>query len=158
MVKDLSFLGQIKYHRMGSEHLDQVAFIERESFHTPWSKDTFSYEIKFNTFAHYMVALADKKKVAGYAGMWIIMDEAHITNVAVQKKQRGRGLGLELMQRMIAWALTLGAMRMTLEVRPSNTPARSLYATLGFKERGVRKKYYADTGENAIIMWKDRLP
>lgn len=151
-------LSLLTYDRLRPEHLDQVVAIERASFTTPWSKNAFLYEIKYNEFAHYLTALTAKRNVAGYAGMWIVLDEAHLTNVAVHEHYRRRGLGLELMQKMIVWAVALGADRMTLEVRPSNKPARTLYANLGFEERGIRKNYYSDTGENAIIMWKDKLP
>lgn len=158
MVKDPVFLRRLKYDRLQPEHLDQVVAIERSSFPTPWSKNAFNYEIKFNEFAHYLVALCEDNEVAGYAGMWVILDEAHVTNVAVHSKYRRLGLGLELMQKIMVWAAALGAKRMTLEVRPSNIPARTLYSNLGFEERGTRKEYYSDTGENAIIMWKDSLP
>lgn len=158
MPSDPAFISSLKFQRMQTEHLDQVTAIERASFPTPWSKNAFAYEISHNEFAHYMVALAAGEEVAGYAGMWVILDEAHVTNVAVRDKYRRRGLGTELMQKMILWAMALGATRMTLEVRPSNTRARTMYARLGFVERGIRKQYYSDTGENAIIMWKDQLP
>ncbi len=157
-MADSELLNLFTYDRMRAEHLDQVLAIEQASFPTPWSKNAFLYEIKDNEFAHYLTALTADGNVAGYAGMWIILDEAHLTNVAVHEHFRRRGLGLELMRRMIVWAAALGAGRMTLEVRPSNKPARILYAALGFEERGFRKNYYPDTGENAIIMWKDSLP
>lgn len=146
------------FDQLRPEHLDQVVAIEQASFPTPWSKNAFLYEIKNNEFAHYLTALTSERNVAGYAGMWIIFNEAHLTNVAVHKSYRRRGLGMALMQKMIIWAMELGADRMTLEVRPSNKPARTLYKNLGFEEKGIRKNYYSDTGENAIIMWKNNLP
>ncbi len=158
MPKDPVFLKQVKFVPLQIEHVNQITAIEQEAFTTPWSENSFAYEIKSNKFARYLVALLSEKEVAGYAGMWLILDEAHVTNIAVHRKYRGRGLGKELMRKLIVWAAIEGATTMTLEVRPSNTPARSLYASLGFREKGIRKKYYSDTGENAIIMWKENLP
>ncbi|RYD03254.1 hypothetical protein N752_20700 [Desulforamulus aquiferis] len=85
--------------------------------------------------------------------MWLVLDEAHITNVAVHPEYRGKSIGEALMLEMIQQAIIRGAVRMTLEVRPSNMAARELYKKLGFKEKGLRKKYYTDTNEDAIIMW-----
>lgn len=147
----------IKFKPMQLEHLDQVIAIESTSFPTPWSKNAFDYELQYNDFAHYIVALLNEHKVVGYAGMWVILDEAHITNIAIHKAYRCRGIGKALMREMIARAVLLGAERMTLEVRPSNLPARVLYTSLGFVENGIRKKYYSDTQEDAIIMWKYTL-
>jgi ribosomal-protein-alanine N-acetyltransferase len=156
-VSDQNTVTEIKIEPMQLEHLDQVIAIENTSFPTPWTKNAFDYELQYNDFAHYIVALLDERKVVGYAGMWVILDEAHITNVATHKEYRCRGIGMALMREMIARAVLLGAERMTLEVRPSNKPARALYARLGFVEKGVRKKYYSDTQEDAIIMWKYNL-
>jgi len=141
---------------MRLEHLDEVLKIEELSFPSPWSRSSFVYEITQNQFACYIVAVAEEK-VAGYGGMWLILDEAHITNVAVRTDYRMKGIGAALMLELIRQASLKGATRMTLEVRPSNTAARRLYASLGFKDIGLRKRYYTDTNEDAIIMWKDNL-
>ena len=114
-------------------------------------------EIQQNDFALYIVAVYDGA-VIGYGGMWLIFNEAHITNVAVRPDLRGKNIGKALMLEIIRQAVLRGADSMTLEVRPSNKIARRLYQGLGFKERGVRKHYYADTNEDAIIMWKENLP
>ncbi|MBC7325732.1 MAG: ribosomal protein S18-alanine N-acetyltransferase, partial [Moorella sp. (in: Bacteria)] len=106
-----------------------------------------------NNFAYYYIAQAGGQ-VVGYAGMWIILDEAHITNVAVHPHYRGRRLGELLLRVLMQEALHLGADRMTLEVRVSNRPAQRLYERLGFTRAGVRKGYYNDNREDAIIMWK----
>jgi ribosomal-protein-alanine N-acetyltransferase len=87
--------------------------------------------------------------------MWLILDEAHITNLAVHHDYRQRGAGRAIMQELIRHAAYSGIARLTLEVRPSNQAARHLYATLGFKEEGRRRGYYLDTNEDAIIMWKN---
>lgn len=146
----------VKFEEMRLEHLNQVMEIEKASFPSPWSRYSFVNEVMKNSFAYYIVAVSDKN-VVGYAGMWLILDEAHITSVAVHPHHRGNGIGRALMQEMVRRAAMMGINKMTLEVRPSNTAARHLYATLGFIERGVRKGYYADTREDAIIMWKDDI-
>lgn len=146
----------VTFEEMSVEHLDQVLEIEKVSFPTPWSHGAFKGELLQNDFAHYIVAVFDKT-VIGYGGMWIILDEAHITNVAVRPDLRGKDIGKALMLEIIRQAVIRGANRMTLEVRPSNNAARRLYHVLGFEERGVRKRYYSDTNEDAIIMWKENL-
>lgn len=147
----------VTFENMNVDHLDQVLQIEKASFPAPWSRDAFLGEILQNDLAYYIVAVSDGA-VSGYGGMWLILDQAHITNVAVGPDWRGKGLGKALMLEMIQLAAVRGAGSMTLEVRPSNKVARRLYHGLGFEERGVRKCYYAETNEDAIIMWKDDLP
>lgn len=146
----------IVFEEMGLEHLDQVLEIEKVSFPSPWSRSAFAYELLQNNFACYLVALAGDR-VVGYGGMWLILDEAHITNIAVHPDWRMKQIGRALMREMMRLAVTLGINRMTLEVRPSNAAARRLYTLLGFGERGMRKRYYTDTNEDAIIMWNDDL-
>lgn len=144
---------KLEIKKMRPEHLEEVLAIERNSFSTPWSYYAFAYEIK-NDFAYYIVTLS-AGKVIGYGGMWLILDEAHITNLAVHYSYRQRGVGRVIMQEFIRHAAHSGITRLTLEVRPSNQAARHLYATLGFKEEGRRRGYYLDTNEDAIIMWKN---
>lgn len=139
---------------MKEQHIPGVLIIEQVSFPTPWSRQAFTYEITQNNFAYYLVAV-DEERVLGYAGMWLVLDEAHITNIAIHPEQRGKKLGKSMMLEMMRQAVLRGAVRMTLEVRPSNYIARQLYQSLGFKEKGLRKKYYTDTNEDAIIMWVD---
>jgi len=146
----------VNFEEMRLEHLSQVVQIENASYPSPWSRHSFAYEVMKNSFACYIVAISGKK-VVGYAGMWLILDEAHITNVAVHPNYRKAGIGRALMMQMIGRAVVTGSNRMTLEVRPSNNAARHLYNKLGFKEGGVRKGYYIDTNEDAIIMWKENL-
>ncbi len=144
---------KLKITKIRPEHLEDVLVIERNSFSTPWSYYAFAYEIK-NDFAYYLAALSTDK-VIGYGGMWLILDEAHITNLAVHHNYRHRGIGRAIMQELIRHAAYSGITRLTLEVRPSNQAARRLYDTLGFKEEGRRRGYYQDTNEDAIIMWKN---
>lgn len=142
--------------RMTLDDVDGVMQVERLSFLTPWSRQSFVQELTQNPYARYLVARIGQQ-VIGYAGMWLILDEAHVTNVAVHPEWRGHGLGEWLMLRLIEWAQRDGATRMTLEVRVSNHVAQELYLKLGFKASGIRPGYYTDTREDALIMWKDLL-
>lgn len=132
-----------------------VVAVENASFRRPWSAASFYEELK-NPAARYLVA-AQGADLCGYVGLWIVLDEAQITNVAVAPAARAGGLGRRLMEAAIACAKAGGARAMTLEVRPSNAAARALYASLGFVERGRRKGYYADDREDALLLWLDAL-
>ena len=146
---------EIIFTPMLPEHIENVVRIEEVSFPTPWPMVSFANELR-NDFAFYVVALY-KSQVIGYAGMWLILDEAHVTNVAVHPDYRRHGVGRLLMQELIWKAVLLGATSMTLEVRAFNEVARQLYSTLGFRQEGRRRGYYTDTGEDALIMWKRLL-
>jgi len=148
---------QVRFESMRLEHIDQVVEIEKKSFPTPWPRQTFEFEVLYNELAEYAVAV-DNGRVVAYGGMWLVLDEAHVTNVAVHPAYRGRHIGRALMLELIRRAKARGATRMTLEVRPSNTVARSLYKSLGFVEKGIRKKYYQDNKEDAIVMWLEQFP
>lgn len=143
---------ELEYRFMTMQDVGAVAELERLSFTTPWPHDAFVNELTKNPNARYVVAVHQNRIVA-YCGMWIILDEAHITNVAVHPLYRGKKIGLGLMLKMMDVARMYHAKSMTLEVRPSNTVARNMYTKLGFKEHGVRKRYYSDNNEDAIIMW-----
>ena len=145
----------IHFRTLLPEDAEGVAAVERESFPTPWSREDFWREAS-NDFACYIVALEDAE-IIGFAGCWISFEEAQVTNIALTSAQRGRGLGKVLMAKLMRAAAERGAERMTLEVRPSNTPALRLYEGLGFAAIGVRKKYYQDNDEDAILMWHTKL-
>lgn len=144
---------QLEFFPLKAEDVDQIVEIEQVSFPTPWSKKAFLSEVEQNSLAHYYVCVFDGK-IIGYGGMWLILDEAHITNVAVHPDFRGKKVGKAIMLHLIAQALIKGIFRMTLEVRTSNSKAQNLYQKLGFESAGRRKGYYTDTKEDAIIMWK----
>jgi ribosomal-protein-alanine N-acetyltransferase len=144
----------ISFENMKKAHLADVVEIERVSFPTPWSQEAYYHEIAGNDFAYYIVALLGGK-VVGYCGMWIILDEAHVTTIAANPDYRSRGLGAQLLNQLISEARRRGTIKMTLEVRPSNHHAIRLYAKTGFVSHGLRPGYYSDTGEDAIIMWMD---
>ncbi|OGO77276.1 MAG: hypothetical protein A2Y23_02545 [Clostridiales bacterium GWB2_37_7] len=137
---------------MELKDVDDVWEIEKLSFRTPWSRESFVEEMQTNQRARYVLAeLGDT--VVGYGGMWFIVDEAHITNIAVHPDYRGQKIGEKVVEAMIAAAQRESINSLTLEVRVTNTPAINLYKKLGFDEVGIRKGYYTDTGEDALIMW-----
>lgn len=133
--------------------IPDVMEIERLSFATPWTKEAFENEIRRNLCARYIVATKDGKSI-GYAGMWLIIDECHITNVAVHPDYRGIHVGDALMKYMTNLGLAKGVSTMTLEVRKTNIVAQNLYNKYGFEPVGLRRGYYGDNGEDAIIMVK----
>jgi [ribosomal protein S18]-alanine N-acetyltransferase len=147
------FLSKFISQEMGLEHLDDVLLIENLSFKTPWTRDAFISDLTRNKCARYRIILSGGRVVA-YGGMWVMLDEAHITNIAVHPEFRGTGLGSVLMEDMLEAASKEGITAMTLEVRVNNLTAINLYKKFGFKEVAIRKGYYQDTGEDAIIMWK----
>lgn len=143
----------IKILNMEAKHIDEVVSVEEECFHTPWTKKDFEREMHENSMAIYKIAILDGK-IIGYAGMWHIVNEGHITNVAVLPEYRRTGVGNLLVEELIRIAQELEMIGLTLEVRISNMAAQRLYIKYGFRSEGFRKRYYDDTGEDAIIMWK----
>lgn len=146
---------QLAFRVMEQQDIDEVLTVEQAAFAVPWSREAFLSEIQ-NPYAEYTVVTVDGQ-IVGYAGTWIIIDEAHVTNICLLPAYRGQRLGELLLRVMMARAKQSGATRMTLEVRRSNLRAQRLYKRLGFEERGIRKHYYSDTKEDAIIMWLDQL-
>lgn len=138
---------------MTIKDVNGVYEIERLCFTIPWSKDSFRSEIKRNKNANYTVVVSDDGNIIGYGGLWLVIDEAHITNVAIHPEYRRLGIARALIKTMMNKASSKNISGMTLEVRESNIAARNLYQSLGFEKGGLRKGYYPDNGENAIIMW-----
>lgn len=138
---------------MAPAHLDGVVAVEAQSFATPWSREAFRYELEENRLARYFVAL-DGDRVAGYGGLWAILREGHITNIAVHPDYRRRGVGRALLQTLMLHAIRSGLRDLTLEVRESNTAAIRLYQAAGFVVEGRRQAYYQDNREDALIMWR----
>ena len=131
--------------------VNRVYEIECACFRSPWSKNALEGELR-NSVANYLVLEKDGL-IVGYAGMWVLFDEAHITNVAVMADHRKKGYGEIIMRGMMELALEKGATQMTLEVRENNFVAQRLYARLDFVQNGFRPRYYDDTGEGALLMW-----
>ncbi|NMA82999.1 MAG: ribosomal protein S18-alanine N-acetyltransferase [Epulopiscium sp.] len=145
---------EINVRPMTLDHVDKVWEIEKSCFATPWSKQSLVKELKTNALASYYVAFMNGE-LAGYAGMWKIVDEGHITNVAVLPKMQGLGVGSALIAQLIEDGTRSKLRALTLEVRVGNHVARSLYEKYGFKISGIRKEYYADTREDGYLMWKE---
>ena len=141
----------VNVRKMTVEDVDGVFEVEKSCFEDYWSKNSFLDELK-NPNARYLVAETDGK-IVGYIGIWLIIDEGHITNVAVHKDYRGRKIGNELMKKMTELCKGNYIKAMTLEVRKSNDVAQNLYKKYGFKLAGIRKEYYSDNKEDAMIMW-----
>ena len=143
--------------RMTMADIDAVAAIEAATFAMPWSREAFLQELTRNVAARYLVAEADGQ-VVGYAGAWIILDESHITNIAIAEAYRGQGYGRKLTEGLMQYLSNLGAAYATLEVRRSNERAQNLYKSLGFVGVGWRKRYYEDNREDALLMVCDHMP
>jgi len=143
---------KIEFRLMDIQDIDAVMEIDRQSFPKPWSKETFVRELMFNEHAVYLLMIYEGK-IIGYSGMWIIADEAHITNIAVLPEYRGKKLGASLLEKTIEIAKDHHVALMTLEVRVSNVVAQKLYEKFGFQIGGLRKNYYTDNQEDAYVMW-----
>jgi ribosomal-protein-alanine N-acetyltransferase len=147
----MSMTNTVLFRPMKQSDLPAIMEIEHRSFSDPWSELSFTDELMTNDLAYYVVAIVDGN-IAGYAGMWVVLEEAQITNVAIHPDYRNSGLGKGIVSYLIELAQELGANEMTLEVRKSNQIAQRLYRNLGFKVIGQRKGYYPDNGEDAILM------
>jgi ribosomal-protein-alanine N-acetyltransferase len=172
--------------------IEQVQNIERRSFSTPWSANTYRHELRNAPNSRYIVArtaatpppprgeeqlsrrgllasllpalfgqpastAVSAYPVVGYGGLWISVDEGHITTIAVAPEYRGRGIGELVLNGQIDQALALKADMLTLEVRVSNVVAQQLYLKYGFHPSGTRPRYYTDNGEDALIMWTEPI-
>jgi len=139
--------------------LDDVAAvheIERLSFSTPWPAYAFEQELKGNRLARYLVARAGDR-IVGFAGIWTMVDDAHITTFGVHPDWRRQGIGRQLLLNLSELSIAIGARRMTLEVRDSNHAAQALYRAFDFTEVGRRPGYYTDDGEDALILTTPEL-
>ena len=141
---------------MKQADVPQVTAIDREAFPTLWPPANYEREMK-NGLAHYLVAGDEGEHIIGFAGLWLLVDEAHITNIAVREKHRRQGIGETLLIAIIELAGELGANSMTLEVRASNTEVQKLYAKYGFVKVGLRHGYYTDNREDAVLMTLEEL-
>ncbi|MDD3921574.1 MAG: ribosomal protein S18-alanine N-acetyltransferase [Eubacteriales bacterium] len=140
-----------EFRPMTRADVPAIAELEKLCFRSPWSKNAILSELD-NHLAHYHV-LDLNGEIIGYAGMWVLFGESHITNVAIKAEYRKNGYGEMLMLKSMQAASKYKAVSMTLEVREHNEPAKALYYKLGFEQAGRRKRYYRDTGEDALILW-----
>ncbi len=144
----------IKIRRMMLRDLNEVYKIEEESYAHPWDRLEFVKEIKGNKFAYYFVCLLEGK-IIGFLGMWIVFEEAHITNIAISPSYRRKGIGSALIDFSESYAKSRNAKRIVLEVRTSNKEAINLYLKKGFKYASIKKNYYLDNFEDAFEMIKE---
>jgi len=141
---------------MAVDDLAEVQAIEKASFSSPWPPHAYRSELESNRLAQYLVARVDDE-VAGYGGMWLMVDEAHITTFAVHPSWRRQRIGERLLLAFLDLAVDRGAREAALEVRLSNLAARRLYEKDGFRPVGLRPRYYSDDNEDALIMTTDAL-
>lgn len=135
---------------MGPSDLDGVMEIEKVSFPTPWSREMFIEDFP-RDFSDTLVAAGTGDEILGYAVCWTIAGESHLLNIAVHPARRGQGIGRALLTECIRRAARAGASVIYLEVRAGNDAAQRLYRSMGFEFRGIRKGYYTDTAEDAVI-------
>jgi ribosomal-protein-alanine N-acetyltransferase len=131
-------------------HLTDILNIERISFPSPWGRESFEHEVR-NPLSQFWGILSDSR-LAAYICFWVTAGEIHLMNIAVHPEMRKRGLGRHLMDKLVQTGVEEGVRKIWLEVRPSNEAARALYLGMGFIEVGWRRRYYTDTGEDAIVM------
>jgi ribosomal-protein-alanine N-acetyltransferase len=141
---------------MTTSDIAAVTRIERASFSTIWPSDAFYNELSTNKLAHYFVGSCDERVVA-YGGIWVVLEDSHVTTLAVDPDYRQRRFGEVLLLRLIDEAIEGGASWMTLEVRESNVVAQRLYRKYGFTTVTMRTGYYSDDNESALIMWAGSL-
>jgi ribosomal-protein-alanine N-acetyltransferase len=146
----------LRIRPMVYDDLPVVQQIERASFSTPWPPQAYRQELASNRLAHYLVAVIGDEIVA-YGGIWLMVDEAHVTTFAVHPRHRRRRIGERLLLALLDISLDRRAREATLEVRLSNLPARRLYEKYGFRPVGIRPRYYSDDGEDALIMTTEPL-
>jgi len=145
----------LRFEPLREEHLPAILEIERLVNGSPWSEKSFRNEID-HPHGIFRVAI-EGGEVVGYGGLWLVIDEAHVTNVAVAPTHQRRGIGRKLMVQLLEAAQTAGMLCATLEVRAGNAPALHLYESLGFERTAVRRGYYPDNKEDAVVMWRHTL-
>ena len=146
----------LRVRPMTIEDLPAVQLIERSSFTTPWPAHAYRQELEANRLAHYLVATIGGEIVA-YGGIWLMVDEAHVTTFAVHPRYRRRRIGERLLLSLLDLSVDRHAREATLEVRLSNLAARRLYEKYGFRPVGIRPRYYSDNQEDALIMTTEPL-
>lgn len=146
----------LKIEAMCDADIKSVMRIEQQSFSTTWPANAFYQELHDNKLAHYYVGKLEDEVVA-YAGIWVILEDSHVTTIAVRPDMRGRKYGELLLLHSLDDAIERGASWMTLEVRESNVAAQGLYRKYGFTTVSTRKGYYSDNNENALVMWAGNL-
>lgn len=145
---------EVEIARMRRRHLRGIMAIERQVYPRPWSPSLFIAEMSEPANRTYIVARLGRD-IVGYAGMICYGDEAHVTTIAVDPEHHRKKIGTRLLYELVQSAIDMGARAVSLEVRVSNWGAQRLYGRFGFRPVGVRKNYYQETGEDALVMWVD---
>lgn len=145
----------LRFERLGEGHIGAILDIERVVNTAPWSEKSFRNELT-HPHGYFLVAIGDGK-IVGYGGFWMVIDEAHITTVAVAPEYQRRGIGRKLMLELLKHAKDKNMSCSTLEVRAGNEPAIKLYEQLGYIIAARRKSYYPDNQEDALVMWLHKL-
>ena len=145
-------MAEFSIREMNEKDINGVMKVDLASFASPWTREIFEQEIHHNDHAHYFVIIGEEK-IVGYVGLWIVEDDAQVTNIALLPTYRGYKIGEKLFGFAMQYAIQQGASRLSLEVRMSNVVAQKLYRKFGLVPGGIRKNYYPDNGEDALIMW-----
>jgi [ribosomal protein S18]-alanine N-acetyltransferase len=135
--------------------LDGVLEVEAESFTNPWTREMYAWELQNRAMCHILLVRTEECRVAGFCTFWLVLDEIHINNFALRPRFRAQGIGTGLLRQVLAEGRNLGARRATLEVRASNELARRLYERMGFYVAGIRRNYYTNPVEDALVLWRD---
>ena len=144
-------LKTLRFEPIRAEHIPAILLIESMVHGAPWSEKSFQNEID-HPHGLFLVAIMDGN-VVGYGGLWLVIDEAHVTTLAVSEHCRRQGIGARLMIQLLETAISMGMVCSTLEVRAGNVAAINLYRKLGYQETATRRGYYPDNNEDAIVMW-----
>ncbi len=147
---------ELEITRMRRRHLKGVMSIERQVYPRPWSPNLFLSEMNELRNRMYLVARINRE-VVGYGGIMCYGDEAHVTTIAVDPEHHRRKIGTRILYELVQEAVRMGARAVSLEVRVSNWGAQRLYSRFGFRPVGIRKNYYQETGEDAVVMWVDAV-
>ena len=151
--------GMVDIVPMTAEQLDGVHKVETECFAVPWSRRAFEQELEKGFQTVYVTAIdVETRGIVGYGGMWHVVNEGYITNIAVHPDRRKQGIAQRILDYLVQAATEREMIGLTLEVRISNEAAQRLYTKNGFKPEGIRKNYYAEFNEDAVIMWKYLIP
>src|SRR5699024_3501988 len=142
-------MAEFVIQEMTGNDIDAVLELDLICFSAPWNRESYEKEVNENDFAHYFIIKTDEK-VIGYVGLWLVLEDAQVTNIAIAPEFRGYGIGEQLFGFALQYLLKQGAKQLSLEVRKSNEVAQNLYKKFGLKKGGVRKNYYPDNGEDAF--------
>ncbi|WP_163538259.1 ribosomal protein S18-alanine N-acetyltransferase [Gracilibacillus sp. YIM 98692] len=145
-------MDKIVFRKMTENDIEAVSQIDEKSFPKPWPKQIYYEEMNLNQYAKYFVTTVNEE-VVGFCGTWMVLDEAQVTNIAIHPAYRGRGLGEGLFQYVINYAVAHDVKHLSLEVRMSNLVAQRMYKKFGLQPGGVRKNYYTDNQEDALVLW-----